>query len=370
MSTYKLGTEFYNRGIGICNYTFVNKEKNSVDIYPGKKIQAPFGGLAQNSKNLQHLQKCLVEFAPDVVINQSPYEIAINDTLLKYSRKSKTLLLACLRNTLFSVKLNIEEYGKSLFYFLPKKFLRYSVIKFLLQILHKFKHAKQLKNILDTHDYFVMFGPPNNEELHYFVGNYKSDKTYLIPNSIPSVCESLPEKENRILYLGRVSHLQKNAQLLTILWEKLVPSIDNWMFDVVGDGDALNDIKKEISTKGFHDMNTYGKQEPSSFYKRSSIFIMTSSFEGFPNVLIEAQSYGSVPVIFNTYPIAEWVIEHGENGFLVEPFNVDQMVEYVNLLANDDELRKNMGLAALENAKRFHISKVGDRWMDLITSNV
>ena len=45
------------------------------------------------------------------------------------------------------------------------------------------------------------------------------------------------------------------------------------------------------------------------YYRRSVIFCITSAFENFPNSLVEAQSYAAIPVVFNFYPVASWIVE-------------------------------------------------------------
>jgi len=88
---------------------------------------------------------------------------------------------------------------------------------------------------------------------------------------------------------------------------------------------------------------------------------MTSAFEGFPNTLVEAQSFGAVPVLFNSFPVAEWLVRDGTNGFLVPPFDVDAMAAKVVQIARDDA-REEVMLGALENARRFEIDRVGQIW--------
>lgn len=106
------------------------------------------------------------------------------------------------------------------------------------------------------------------------------------------------------------------------------------------------------------------------YYHRTAIFFMTSSFEGFPNVTIEAQSRGAVPVLMDSFPLASWVVNHDRDAVLVPLFGLDRMADGILGLARDDSRRGRMQKAALENARRFHIDRVGEKWQELFdTSN-
>jgi glycosyltransferase involved in cell wall biosynthesis len=209
-----------------------------------------------------------------------------------------------------------------------------------------------------------MFGPPNMEELKYFVGDYKINKTHLIPNSILSVEPSIPKKEKRILWLSRVTYNQKRADLILPFWKKIMNDLPDWQLDIVGDGDAFDDVQHQIEIEQIPRVTMYGKQTPYKYYSRAPIYIMTSAFEGFPNTLIEAQSYGCIPVLYDSYPVCSWVVKNGENGILIPPFNIDKMADEIAKLAKDQKKQKKMMQSSLERARDFHLDNVGKLWID------
>jgi glycosyltransferase involved in cell wall biosynthesis len=266
--------------------------------------------------------------------------------------------------------LNIGDYVKSA---VPKTLLplfNNSLGKQLLLQKHKSSHRADLKKILDTYDFFVMFGPPNIEEIKYFVGNYKQHKIYLIPNSIPSVLPQVPPKENRILWLSRLSYKQKRADLILPFWKKVMHELPDWQFDVVGDGDAYSDLKRQIEQEEIPRITLHGKQKPDAYYKRSPIYIMTSAFEGFPNTLIEAQSYASIPVVYNNYPICSWAVKEGQSGVLIPPFKVNLMADEVIALAKNTDRQNQLMQLSLDNAKEFSIEKIGKQWIEFFNREV
>jgi len=360
-TTYKMSGYFKRKGHATNVFSFSNQHhahQEVAELYHAQQPNAQF----EKSNHLD-LSRLIDEIQPDVVINQMPYEHSIGDTLKVSKDKYGFLLLGCLRNTLYAVVLNIDPYFKSL---VPKPIqplLNNTLGKKLVLQVHKAKHSKDLKRILDTYDYFIMFGPPNLKELKYFVGNYKLHKTHLIPNSILSVMPELPPKEKRILWLSRLSYGQKRADLILPFWKKIVNELPEWELDIVGDGDAYNDIKSQIEVEGIKRVNLYGKQVPNEYYKRSPIYIMTSRNEGFPNTIIEAQSFGCVPVVYDNYPICSWVVKEGKSGILIPPFDVDQMAKEVVSLALDKSQQNKLMQAALKNANEFVIDNVGEKWI-------
>lgn len=327
---------------------------------------AEAGGESASARNLAELSETVRSFRPDVVINQMPYEHQIGEVLLK---KKDYLLLGCLRNTLYSVKGDLNGFINRAVPSFLRPLVRNSFGRAYLLNRHRQTHAADLRRILVTYDHFVMFGPPNLEELEYFVPGYDREKIRLIPNSIQEVADSPPRKEKRILWLGRLSRTQKQAELIPEVWRRVCARLPDWQLDVVGDGPDREEMERQIKESGLPRVNFYGQQIPDDYYRRAAIFFMTSAFEGFPNTLVEAQSYAAIPVVFDSYPVASWLVEDKKSGFLVEPFNVEAMADRIVDLASHPE-RTRFAEQALESARRFHIDRVGARWQELFEIEV
>lgn len=361
-STYKMCRYFKDNGHQTHVFSYSSTGHVSQDV--ATLHEANHLGRHTRKENNIQLQRLVFDLKPDVVINQMPYEHEIGKCLAEVHSKQRFLLVACLRNTLYAVRYNLDVYLKSV---VPKS-LQFALMnalgkKAVLEI-HKATHRKSLRKILDTYDYFVMFGPPNIQELRYFVGNYRLNKTHLIPNSIFSVLPEVPLKDKRILWLSRLTYKQKRADLILPFWKKVLDELPDWQLDIVGDGDAFEDIMLQIEKDNIPRVTMHGKQPPNEYYRRSPIYIMTSAFEGFPNTLIEAQSFACIPVVYDSYPICSWVVKHGKAGVLVPPFNVDQMATEVIQLAKNQMLQTEKMVLSLENAREFELCNVGKLWID------
>ena len=361
-STYKISSYLKNNGHHTHIFSYKKEGNKPCEVAKLHTVDVSEKNITSSSHN--KLEKIVKKIKPNIVINQMPYERGIGLTLMSLKGQIDFLLLGCLRNSLFSVKLNLSSYMSTV---IPKFWLplmNNAFGKNILLSFHKYNHKKNLKFILDTYDYFVMFGPPNIRELKYFVGEYKLNKTYLIPNSILSVVENVPVKEKRILFLSRVSYRQKKADLILPFWKRIMHELPEWELDIVGDGDALEDIISQVQDEEIPRVNIYGRQTPYKYYERAPIYIMTSEFEGFPNTLIEAQSFASIPVVYDSYPICSWVVNDNKDGILIPPFNIDKMSNEVLKLAKDSELREKMMNSCLQNARKFELQSVGKIWTD------
>jgi len=363
MSTFKIGSELARSGHSVGVFSFAQYGHVGCDFGEFVSSAGPLG--VENSVNLKRLKEFVTEFRPDVVINQMPYEHAITAALRE---AQGFLMVACLRNTLFSVKGDLESYIRKA---IPPTFWSLVNNPFGKQLIlknHRRRHRADLRRILQGYDVFVMFGDPNIEELRYFLPDFDEKKIELIPNSIPAVLESVPPKGKRLLWVGRVAESQKRADLIPYLWEKLSRRLPDWELDIVGDGPDLNRVVERMKSMGLQRFSFHGRQKPDSFYSRAAVFFMTSAFEGFPNTLIEAQSFGTVPVIFDSYPMASWIIEHGRSGYLIKSFDLDAMAETIVDIAKADreDIREN----ALANARRFRIDRVMKSWDRLFSERL
>lgn len=367
MSTFKLTSYFISQGFDVTIFSFTNKghkEFEGIKIYHAEHERVNY-----NQANLDKFKGIVELVTPDIVINQMPYEFNVGSTLKQIQSDIDFLLLGCLRGSFFAIKNNLETYRKALLPTFLQPFFKHRLGYWVLLQFHKWKHGRDLKFIMDTYDYYVLFGDPNRIELEYFIGKYKQDKLAYIPNSIPRVLDSIPQKEKRILWLSRVDYRQKHAELIIPLWKLLKDRLPDWEFDIVGGGGAFDDLVDQVKKEKIERINLYGKQIPDKYYSRSPIYLMTSSFEGFPNTLIEAQSYGCVPVVFNSYPMVEMIIG-SSNGLMTPTFDLEAMEEAIIDLVENENRRERMMAEALKNAARFKIENVGEMWIQLFENNI
>lgn len=175
------------------------------------------------------------------------------------------------------------------------------------------------------------------------------------------------EKEKRVLWCGRVEFGVKRVDRMMRIWKRVSQKFPNWELDVIGSGDI--EFFRALAKKNeVERINIVGFANPQEYYDRASILCMTSSTEGWGMVLIEAQSNGVVPIVYNSYASATDIINNGENGFLVKAFDEDEYVEKLSLLIKDEQKRQEMSERGLVKIKDFAVDKIAQKWLDLFNS--
>lgn len=181
------------------------------------------------------------------------------------------------------------------------------------------------------------------------------------PNSFP-LQTSLFKKKKEIIYVGRLDNRSKKVGRLIKVWSKVGKKYPDWNLTIVGDGPDRNQL--EVLKKKYQvgNLTFEGFQSPIEYYKRASIICMTSSFEGFPMVLVEAMQFGCVPIAFDSFEAIHDVIIPEKTGELVKPFKIKDYINKLSNLIDDDTKRTTMSDAASMYVARFDVKTIADRW--------
>lgn len=198
---------------------------------------------------------------------------------------------------------------------------------------------------------------------------FNQSKIYEIPNPIvidKTFCLENNWKGNTFLYVGRITQAQKRFKDVLIIWSKLQDLLPNWKLDILGDGPEKNDFIKMANDMGLKRITFHGFLDPVEFYKRSRCLLMTSNFEGFGMVLVEAMQYGCVPFAYNSFESLTDVIDNGYNGFIIPPFNTGKYAEYLYQYAiSSKDYKKKFEESAIAKSKTFDIGIIWGKWRDL-----
>ena len=365
-TSFKLGKFFSEQGIIVAYYS--TEKEGHISPEFGELYKSEQVGGTKCEENLVHLRAKLGEFKPDIVINQMPYERELTDVLANGKLELNFVLLGCLRNSLFSFKSNVREIAKQNFSSFFFYFLNNRLGLTLLNLNHRLKHRRMLKRIIDQHDRYILLAPPNREELEFFVGDYKKEKVLSIPNSIPDIIYCSPKKEKIILHVGRINVAQKRSDLLLDFWAETYQELFDWKFVIVGEGPYLEELKKDLQNRNLPRIEVKGYQKPEAYFEKATFFMMPSAYEGFPNTILEAQSYGVIPFAFSSYSAINWIVNSGKDSVLIEPYNTRLMAKKMIELAASSTMINQYQKASYENASRFTISKVGEQWLGLFNS--
>ena len=176
---------------------------------------------------------------------------------------------------------------------------------------------------------------------------------------------------NRVVTIGRYAY-QKGYDLLLQAWAELsrIRELENgeeWTLDIYGQGDQT-DYRQLMAELGI-DSNRCHLNGPVEdvvkAYQESSIFVLSSRFEGFGMVLIEAMACGLPVVSFDCPAGPDEIITDGVDGLLVPSGDVYALAEKLMLLMSDENLRRRLGQQARQTAQRYEMTTIANQWIAL-----
>lgn len=209
-----------------------------------------------------------------------------------------------------------------------------------------------------------------------FVVLTEEDKTYWgnMPNIsvIPNASLPMPLKSDctakRVIAVGRLDY-QKGFDRLINVWELVKKNSvsEGWRLDIFGQGEWLDMLEDMIQSKGLSDSTKINvpTDEIAKEYAGSSILAMTSHYEGFPMVMIEAMSAGLPVVTFDYKCGPRDIISDSIDGLIVPDGDLNAFATALLGLMADDNRRKQMGSAATMIIDRYSEERVMLQWTSL-----
>lgn len=273
------------------------------------------------------------------------------DVIISYI--TLTNLLAITVAKLYSIKIIAQEHNSYLRYMDGRKRLS----NFTKKYVYKFADVVTVLTSFDI-DFYEKHGV----------------STFVMPN--PCSFEPLKNnghtREKSLLAVGNLTRYHhKGFDNLIELIAPIVKENPDWKLKIAGTGDGdvgLNHLKTIA-----RDNNILDKIEFLGFIQniaevmhKSSIFVLSSRFEGLPMVLLEAMSQGMACISFNCKTGPSDIIEHNNNGLLIEDQNMKMMQDGLKSLINDPELRSRLSENGMKSLNKFSISHVTMLYENLI----
>ena len=178
-------------------------------------------------------------------------------------------------------------------------------------------------------------------------------------------------KRKEIVFIGRLDFYQKKVNRVIDTWALLEEHFPDWKLTIVGDGPDRVNVEAMVKKKALKGVSFEGYQDSLEYYKRASILILTSEFEGFPLVLVEAMSFGVVPTVYGSYSAVYDIIEDGVNGKIVKPvagkFITENMASSLSEIIRDENKRQNMAQQAIITSKEYSMDKIYEQLIEFLT---
>ena len=197
--------------------------------------------------------------------------------------------------------------------------------------------------------------------------HFPSEHTYLIPNPVVLTETFASPLDSKVaIAVGRIQY-QKGFDTLVEVFKRVHEKHPDWIVQIYGDGSLRAELEQQIAGAGLNGIiNLMGCSN--EIYKKlrdAAFYIMSSRFEGFTMVLIEAQSQG-IPIVSFDCPNGPWdIIDNGVNGILVEDQNKDALCDGICYMIEHPEERKAMGKKSLKNVDQYSTVVVCNMWKRL-----
>ena len=192
---------------------------------------------------------------------------------------------------------------------------------------------------------------------------------------IPDICKVKSEEVKSekwggksAVFVGRLSR-QKDIGSLLVIWQMVRRRHPDWQLHVYGEkGDIEESLWQQLQKEG----NGITVYPPTSdimnVYHQYAMLLLTSRYEPFGMVLPEAMSCGLPVIAFDCpYGPAD-IITDDMDGFLVKDWDIMSLADKVCLLMENQDLRQQMGQAAIRSSQRYRSDRIMSVWQELFES--
>jgi glycosyltransferase involved in cell wall biosynthesis len=192
----------------------------------------------------------------------------------------------------------------------------------------------------------------------------------IIPNPINKnaiMAQQVHERTKRVVAVGRLVP-QKNFNLLIEAFQLIEKEFQDYTVEIYGDGPLKNELQHKINGLGLQNrikLMGIKKDIMKSIYD-ATVFVMSSNFEGFPNVLVESMASG-LPVISTNFAsgIARELIKDNENGYVVSVGNKIELSEAIKKVIANRTLQEKMSINNRSVLEKLEMKKISDEWENM-----
>lgn len=192
-------------------------------------------------------------------------------------------------------------------------------------------------------------------------------KIVAIPNPLSAMYSDLPApdfdgKDDSVLFVGRMSY-EKNPAVILDAWKLC----KRGRLTMIGDGPLLPSLSAYAKKKNIGNVEFTGYiTDPERYYSKAKIIVLVSKYEGYPMVLIEAQRYGTVPVVFPISSGVDSIVDDGRCGVIVPQRSVQALAESIDGLLSDEKRLRALSREAYLKSCGNELQVICGKWRELL----
>lgn len=329
-----LATDWAERGYIISIVTLTSTDRsfyklhNSIEVISldvASESQGVKDTITGNYKRIVAIKNVISEQNPDIVIAFMTRTNVLTTLAAKLAKKP---IIIAERNNFYRVKSKIW--------------------RFIRRIVYPFSNALVVQSEHDREKY----------DYHLNV--------HILPN--PLILEHNHkniQRQKMILAVGRLNKV-KGFDLLLKAFSQV--EAKGWYLVILGEGSERENLQNQVDELKINkDVSMPGNvSDVEAYYKKASIFVLSSRYEGFPNVLIEAMGYGCASIAFDCLTGPSDIIDHNKNGILIEAENINKLSEGIQYLIDQPETREELGENAKKIIDKLDIENITIKWFQII----
>ncbi|WP_210580427.1 glycosyltransferase [Actinomyces succiniciruminis] len=212
----------------------------------------------------------------------------------------------------------------------------------------------------------------NEQKYDLLKMNPALDNVHVIPHVVESevAAETVERDPFKVAIISRLSP-EKGIVNVVKEFGRILASVPDARLDIWGRGPEEESIRAAITSSGLSgNVSLKGFSDtPRREYAASAVALFPSEYEGQPLSLMECVMSGCVPVAYDFKYGARYAIEDGVSGFIVDPGNVDELIDAVRLLLVHNDLRECMSVAGPRRlADSNTVERLRKDWLALFLS--
>jgi glycosyltransferase involved in cell wall biosynthesis len=189
-----------------------------------------------------------------------------------------------------------------------------------------------------------------------------------IPNGVSDGGDVRSSNHNKVVIAAGRLAPQKGFDRLIPAWAQVARRHVDWELKIFGGGKLQGELEQQIDELGLRGsarLMGYTDKLPQAMAE-ASFYVMSSRFEGFPMVLLEAMRCGLPIVSYDCPNGPRDLITHGRDGFLVPNGDVDGLAAAMIEMIELGDARRSFGEAALQKSKQYEMPAIARRWEELL----